>query len=207
MSLDSDQTRARIVAAAARLFYNEGIRAASVDAIAEKAGITKKTLYYHFRSKDELIAAYLESRDQPTLDLYAHWFEQTAGSAADKVRGLFAEFARAANTAKWKGCGFQRTAAELANTPGHPALKAGAAHKKRFEAWLEGTLVREGVDNAANVARSIVVLLDGASAVMLVHRDPAYVENAGALAASLIRPRAARDRSAASVAVETAVDP
>lgn len=188
MSADADQTRERIVAAATRLFYNEGIRAASVDAIAEKAGVTKKTLYYHFRSKDDLIAAYLESRDQPTLDLYARWFNETPGSAADKIRGLFAEFARSADTARWKGCGFQRTAAELANTPGHPALKAGASHKKRFEAWLADALGREGIDKAPAVARSIVVLLDGAAAVMLVHRDPAYVQAAGAVAASLVEP-------------------
>ena len=193
MSQDSDQTRERIVAAAARLFYGEGIRAASVDAIAEQAGITKKTLYYHFRSKDDLIAAYLESRDQPTLDLYSRWFDQTPGSAADKVRGLFAEFARSANTVRWKGCGFQRTAAELAGTPGHPALKAGASHKKRFEAWLTDALAREGIGNAKSIARSIVVLLDGAAAVMLVHRDPAYVEAAGAVAASLVGPSAAVD--------------
>lgn len=189
MSLDADQTRERIVAAAARLFYGEGIRAASVDAIAEKAGITKKTLYYHFRSKDELVAAYLASRDQPTLDLYARWFDETPGSATDKIRGLFAEFARSADTAKWKGCGFQRTAAELAGTPGHPALKAGASHKKRFEAWLADALAREGIGNAKTIARSIVVLLDGAAAVMLVHRDPAYVEAAGAVAASLVSQR------------------
>jgi AcrR family transcriptional regulator len=191
MPSNSDQTRERIVAAAARLFYNEGIRAASVDAIAEKAGVTKKTLYYHFRSKDELIAAYLESRDQPTLDLYARWFEQTPGSAADKVLGLFSEFARS-DTTKWKGCGFLRTTAELANTPGHPAIKAGAAHKKRFEAWLAEALTREGVGNAAATARSIVVLLDGAATVMLIHRDPAYVETAGAVAASLVTTAEAR---------------
>jgi AcrR family transcriptional regulator len=188
MSQDSDQTRERIVAAAARLFYHEGIRAASVDAIAEKAGITKKTLYYHFRSKDDLIAAYLASRDQPTLELYARWFNETPGSAADKIQGLFTEFARAADTARWKGCGFQRTAAELAGTPGHPALKAGASHKKRFEGWLADALASEGIEDAKTIARSIVVLLDGAAAVMLVHRDPAYVEAAGAVAASLIRP-------------------
>lgn len=192
MPTNLNQTRDRIIAAAARLFYNEGIRAASVDAIAEKAGVTKKTLYYHFRSKDELIAAYLESRDQPTLELYAHWFEATPGSAADKIRGLFAEFGRSADTPKWKGCGFQRTAAELANTPGHPALKAGAAHKKRFEAWLANALAHQGAGNAAAVARSIVVLLDGAAAVMLVHRDPAYVEAAGVAAASLIKPAGAK---------------
>jgi AcrR family transcriptional regulator len=197
MSSNADQTRDRIITAAARLFYNEGIRAASVDAIAEKAGVTKKTLYYHFRSKDELVAAYLESRDQPTLDLYARWYGETPGSAADKVRGLFAEFARSADTAKWKGCGFQRTAAELANTPGHPALKAGAAHKKRFEAWLADALEGDSINNAKAVARSIVVLLDGASAVMLVHRDPAYIEAAGVAAASLLQPAAASSNAKA----------
>ena len=88
---------------------------------------------------------------------------------------------------KWKGCGFLRTAAELANTPGHPALKAGAAHKKRFEAWFTDSLAREGVGNAAATARSIIVLLDGAATVMLIHRDPAYVETAGAVAASLVK--------------------
>ena len=195
MPANADQTRERIVVAAARLFYNEGIRAASVDAIAEKAGVTKKTLYYHFRSKDELIAAYLESRDQPTLELYARWFEATPGSPGDKIRGLFAEFARSANSARWKGCGFLRTTAELANTPGHPALKAGAAHKKRFEAWLTDALGNEGVNDAAAIARRVVVLLDGAATVMLIHRDPAYVEAAGEVAASLVEPAGNRATS------------
>jgi len=52
-------TRETIIQAADDLFYGEGIRAASMDAIAERAGVTKRTLYYHFRSKDDLIAAYL----------------------------------------------------------------------------------------------------------------------------------------------------
>ena len=57
-------TRERIISAANALFYNDGIRGVSVDAVAEKAGVTKRTLYYHFRSKDELVAAYLAGRDQ-----------------------------------------------------------------------------------------------------------------------------------------------
>lgn len=187
MPRNPDQTRDRIIAAATRLFYGEGIRAVSVDAVAEKAGITKKTLYYHFRSKDELITAYLEARDQPTLALYARWFAETEGPVHDKVRGLFLKFARSTNTPKWKGCGFLRTTAELANMPGHPALKTGAMHKKRFEAWLTDALTNEGVDDAPLIARKLIVLLDGAASVMLVHRDPAYVEAAGEVAASLIK--------------------
>jgi AcrR family transcriptional regulator len=186
MPPSGSETRDRIVAAAARLFYAEGIRAVSVDAVAEKAGITKKTLYYHFASKDELITAYLETRDQPTLDLYRGWFEGTQGTARDKVRGLFTHFAQAVDTPRWKGCGFLRTTAELASTPGHPAIKVGAAHKKRFESWLTDALTREGIANAARTARAIVILLDGAAAVMLIHRDRAYVEAAGETAAGLV---------------------
>jgi hypothetical protein len=62
----------------------------------------------------------------------------------------------------------------------------GAAHKKRFEAWLTAALANEGVKQAALVARRIVILFDGAATVMLIHRDPAYIEAAGDTAASLI---------------------
>ena len=184
--MDGTRTRERIIAAATKLFYSEGLRATSVDAVAEKAGITKKTLYYHFRTKDELIAAYLASRDQPTLMYYARWFAESSGSSADKVRGLFTSFGKAADTPSWRGCGFLRTIAELANTPGHPAIKAGAAHKKKFEAWLADILARDDVRDAGRVARQIVILLDGAATVMLIHRDVAYVEAAGETAALLI---------------------
>jgi AcrR family transcriptional regulator len=186
MPFDASRTRARIVAAAGRLFYGEGIRAVSVDAVAEAAGVTKKTLYYHFRSKDELIAAYLESRDQPTLELYQRWFTQTEGSVGDKLRGMFVQFAHEAARPRWKGCGFMRTTAELANAPGHPAVKAGAAHKKRFEAWLTEALREAGVARAGTVARQVVILLDGAASIMLAHRDVAYVEAAGETAAALV---------------------
>jgi len=186
MPPNGNPTRDRIIAAATRLFYSEGIRATSVDAVAEKAGITKKTLYYHFQTKDELIAAYLASRDQPTLAYYERWFTETEGSTADKVRGLFLSFARSADTPNWRGCGFLRTIAELASTPGHPAIKAGAAHKKKFEAWMADRLAREGVPEPKRIARQIVILLDGAATVMLIHRDTAYVEAAGDVAASLV---------------------
>jgi len=184
--IDGTQTRERIIVAATKLFYSEGLRATSVDAVAEKAGVTKKTLYYHFQTKDELIAAYLSSRDQPTLACYARWFAESDGSTANKVRGLFRSFGKAADTANWRGCGFLRTIAELANTPGHPAIKAGAAHKKKFEAWLTDILTRDGIEEAGKLARQVVILLDGAATVMLIHRDVAYVEAAGATAGSLI---------------------
>jgi len=185
MTISTLSTREKIISAAAALFYGEGIRSTSVDAISAKAGITKRTLYYHFNSKDELVEAYLLSRDQPTLDLYKRWFEKTPGSVDKKIEGIFREFGLAAQSPKWKGCGFLRTSAELAGTPGHPAIQAGAAHKKKFEAWLRDILADGGIDAPDDAARKILVLLDGAASVMLVHRDATYVDAAGAVAATL----------------------
>lgn len=186
MSGKGDTTREQIVIAATRLFYGEGIRAVSMDAVAEKAGVTKKTLYYHFTSKDELVAETIAARDQPTLELYMRWFAETEGTVADKVRGLFTRLGRSVDTPRWRGCGFLRTIAELANTPAHPAVKAGAAHRSVFEAWLDTELREHGVAGAAALARQLVILLDGATTVMLIHRDLDYVDTAGRLALGLV---------------------
>ena len=188
MSKTAVPTRDRILAAASKLFYGEGIRAVSVDAVAEKAGVTKRTFYYHFRSKDDLIAAYLEIRDQPNLALYQRWFTETDGDLADKVAGIFRNLGQSVRHPKWKGCGFLRTSVELVDKPGHPAIVIGRAHKKRVEDWLHGLFKEAGAGKAAHsLARQIMLLLDGAFAVELLHRDPTYMETAGEGAANLIR--------------------
>ena len=183
-------TRDRILQAAGKLFQQDGIRAVSVDAIAEKAGLTKRTLYYHFRSKDDLIAAHLEARDQPNLALFKRWFEEADGSMAEKIAAIFRHLARSAQSGKWKGCGFLRTSVELVNLPGHPALVVARAHKKRVEDWLSTIFTEAGIDtDAAPLARQIMLLLDGSFAVVLLHRDPSYMETAAEAAAELIRCR------------------
>jgi AcrR family transcriptional regulator len=180
-------TSQRIVSAASKLFYAEGIRAVSMDAVAEKAGVTKRTLYYHFKSKDDMVAAYLHGRDQPNLALFERWFADTKGGLAEKTRGMFVQLARSARHPKWKGCGFLRTTAELANMPGHPAIKVGAAHKKKFENWMRGLFETEGIEGALPLARQIMLLMDGSFAVTALHRDPSYMETAGDAAYALIK--------------------
>jgi AcrR family transcriptional regulator len=187
MTRNSVPTRERIITAASKLFYGEGIGRVSMDAVAERAGVTKRTLYYHFRSKDDLIAAYLYGRDQPNLSIFQRWFEETEGRLPDKVRGIFIHLAGSARHPKWRGCGFLRTTAELAHMPGHPAIKVGAAHKKRFESWIRGMIEGEGVRDGLPLARQIMLLLDGSFAVTLLHRDPSYMEAAGDAAFMLLR--------------------
>jgi AcrR family transcriptional regulator len=187
MPRDATATRERILVAASKLFYGGGIRSVGVDAIAERAGVTKRTLYYHFRSKDDLIAAYIAGRDQPTLTTIVGWMDAAEGRLADKVAAVFTQTAKLAKNPKWRGCGFLRTAAELAATPGHPALKAGASHKKKLEAEFAHRFAAEGLSEPGLRARQIMLLFDGAFSSMLVHRDPAYADAAGLAAAAVVR--------------------
>ena len=187
MARSGTSTRERIISAASALFYNDGIRGVGVDAVAAKAGLTKRTLYYHFRSKDDLVAAYLAARDQPNLALFRQWFAEADDGLPAQVERIFQNLARSARHPKWKGSGFLRTSAELANLPGHPAMKIGAAHKKKFEQWLCGVFEANGIDDASTLARQVLLLLDGSFAVVLLHRDPSYMETAGKAAHALTK--------------------
>ena len=109
------ETRRLIIEAADDLFYGEGVRGAGVDAIAKRAGVTKRTLYYHFASKDELVATYLEARDQPTLKRLKS--AMRARDLASSVRALFKLVGNSGALPSWKGCAFIRVIHELAGQP------------------------------------------------------------------------------------------
>jgi AcrR family transcriptional regulator len=188
--MENMSTRERIVSAANRLFYREGIRAVSVDAVAEEAGITKRSLYYHFKSKDDLVAAYLDYRDQPNLATYQRWFAEKDGNTAEKIADIFDHLEEVASHPKWKGCGFLRTSVELSNMPGHPAIRIGAAHKKKIESWMASCLAEDGIESPDELARQILLLLDGAFSVVMLHREPSYMRSAGFAAKALIEAAA-----------------
>lgn len=179
-------TRETIVSAANTLFYLRGIKATSLDAIAAKARVTKRTVYYHFRSKDDLVAEYLAARDQPNLEAFQAWYDDAAGGAADRTQAMFERIAEAVSHPRWRGCGFQRTVGELADKPGHPAFKAASSHKKKVEAWLASVFEQGGVARPTETARQVALLLEGAFAAMLIHRDRDYVIQAGRAAATII---------------------
>lgn len=202
-------TPERILDAATRLFYDEGIGNVSVDAIAAKAGLTKRSFYYHYKSKDDLIAAYLQKRDMTNLKLFSRWYEEAEGPLDARIERLFDHIAQSARHPRWKGCGFLRSAAEFAKMPGHPAIKIGSAHKKKIESWLaqmidEALIGAEqsgrkraraakvkkwSTEESAALARQITLLMDGAFAIMLVHKDPDYIEAAGQAAGALVRQK------------------
>ncbi|MGH9009123.1 MAG: TetR/AcrR family transcriptional regulator, partial [Acidimicrobiia bacterium] len=108
-------TRARILDAAARLFYRRGIRAVSVDEVAETASVTKVTVYKHFRSKDNLVASCLHMLD----DRFFAWFVgEVESSSADPQARLLAVFDVLDGWFRrrsFRGCAFINATVELAD--------------------------------------------------------------------------------------------
>src|SRR5215831_11398097 len=115
MAVRGGQTRSRIIDAAYRVFYRDGFFRAGVDAIAEAAQVTKRTLYYHFDSKDSLLAAVLAGQDDLARARIRRWAEKARGEPEEIVAILFAEFEAWANQPGWTGTGFTRIAMELAD--------------------------------------------------------------------------------------------
>ena len=171
--------RDRIMATACRLFYEEGIQAVGIQRIIDEAGIAKASLYAHFASKDELVAAYLDAKGRSLRDAAATHLANPRLGARAKVLKLFDMMVSAAEAPTFRGCAFQNAGAEVAD-PSHPIRVAARAQR----AWLHDvftTLAREiagaGVP-ADRLAGSLMVLYDGAAATTVLDGDPGAARHA-----------------------------
>ncbi|NKB59108.1 MAG: TetR family transcriptional regulator [Alphaproteobacteria bacterium] len=184
-----EETRQRILQAATDLFYARGIRAVGVDAIAAEAGVTKRTMYKHFESKDALIVCYLEARDEPVLTGLINSIANAPGDIADRIASMFIALAKRAEGKSWQGCPFARAVSELRDADTGDVAKIAGDHKHTFEHWLEMHLAADSVESADLVARQVMVLLDGCITQLLIHRDSSYAYASAKAARCLIRAR------------------
>ncbi len=179
-------TRERILQAANELFYARGFYRVSVDSIAEAAGVTKRTVYYHFNSKDDIIAQVLSVQHIHLMQQVERWSYHSSENAQELVDTLFSKLIAWADCKDWLGSGFTRVTMELADMPGHPARLSASQHKKAVEAWLAAELNLRAVANPEELARQIVLLIEGAMALALIHRDPGYLRSTAGAAKSLV---------------------
>jgi AcrR family transcriptional regulator len=179
-------TKVQILDAAYGVFYKEGFSRARMDVIAEAAGVTKRTLYYHFDSKDALLAAVLDAQHELALSRIDEWAGRALGDPARMVGILFDEFAAWAKTPAWQGSGFTRSAMELADLPGHPARVAARRHKAAVEVRLAEQFSAGGVADSAPIARRVMLLLEGCQSLILIHGDTSYANDACAAALVLV---------------------
>jgi AcrR family transcriptional regulator len=152
----------RIIETADRLFYGQGIRAVGVDTIAAEVGISKRTLYNHFPSKDELIVAYLSRRFAP--------LRESDLPPAEQILGEFDRLGRGFASNGYRGCPFVNAVTELGE-PGHAANKIAIAFKEQRRVWFRDLLARLSVADPEGLATQLALLVDGAIAGALVRGD------------------------------------
>jgi len=181
-----EPTRKRILDAAYVLFRRKGYTRVSMDEIATAAAVTKRTLYYHFRSKDDLLAAVLDGQHDLAVAAFRTFGDKLTGSPLKIVDALFKDLAAWADKPRWAGSGFTRLVVELADLPGHPARRIARRHKAVLEAQLGELFARTGMRAPQARARETYLLVEGAIAMMLIHGDRAYTTAAAQAAKRLL---------------------
>jgi AcrR family transcriptional regulator len=179
------ETKLRIIDAAYGLFWRQGFFRVSMDQIAGRANVTKRTLYQHFRSKDDLIAAALARSSELAMERL-EGFRLPANRDA-MIDSFFAQLEEWAAKPRWSGAGFTRIVVELADLRGHPARAIARRHKAVVEMWLAAQLARAGVSSPRQRAREMTLLMEGAMMLMLIHNDLGYVKAAASAAKRLVQ--------------------
>jgi len=168
----------RILETADRLFYLQGIRAVGVDTIAAEIGISKRTLYNHFPSKDALISAYLARRFVAP--------RPSDKSPVEQILGTFDSLERRFSAKDFRGCPFVNAVAEL-GPEDQSVRKIAVAFKESRRLWFRDLLNQLGVADAEGLATQLTLLVDGAIAQDLVRNDPAMARAAKQAAKVLLR--------------------
>ena len=164
----------RILSTADRLFYSQGIRAIGVDTVAAEIGISKRTLYNYFPSKDALVTAYLRRRyvvpkpsDEAPLDQIL--------AAFDRMERWFAN-------ENFRGCAFVNAVTEL----GDGATQIAIDFKEQRRQWFKELLTRLNAVDPDSLATQLAILVEGAMSAALVRRDPALARAAKTAATVLM---------------------
>lgn len=185
MAAAQPPARERLLHAVALLTYTGGIEATGVDAIARTAGVTKRTLYQHFRSKDELVGAALAMRDRPAIESLRAAIERRIARGAEPVDALFATLGKVFASDGYRGCAFLNASLEVADAE-HPVHPVARGHVDGRAALVEELCRREGVDDP-DVHEAVRLIVEGAFVVSATQRDAKTAQRAGAAARAVLR--------------------
>ena len=167
-TVQRQSARERLLAAADQLFYTEGVHVVGVDRIAERADVTKATLYNIFGSKEELVRAYLEQDMRRRQERIANILS-AKGTPKERILGIFAEVEKALAGSEFRGCRFILATAEA--RPGD--VSEIVAEQYRTWLWSVFTeLAKEaGATDAKQLGRRLLLLYDGALVAARMDQD------------------------------------
>lgn len=167
--------------AADKLFYERGINTVGVNEIVDVAGVAKTSLYLHFPSKDDLVAAYLTARAERYAAEWRTILDATSDESPDRVLdAIFDELVADVAARNFSGCPFWKAAAEIGG-PKHPAWASLLAYRRYLLEEVFGVIARgSGADEPEALAEQFLLLYEAALAGSFVDRSGVAVERARA---------------------------
>ncbi|PVE98083.1 MULTISPECIES: TetR/AcrR family transcriptional regulator [unclassified Microbacterium] len=177
----------RVLDAASHLFYERGIHAVGVDTIAEAAGVTKKTLYDRFGSKETLVVAYLQHRDARWRDHVAANLARVPAPGVERILTIFDAAESWSDDNSSKGCSAINARAEIGDGhDGHPVFPEVARQKVWLLDVFEDLCQEAGVPDARAMAEALMLLYEGAIVTVGMETFPNPFPAARRVAKSLL---------------------
>jgi AcrR family transcriptional regulator len=161
MAAVTSPVRERLIETASELFYAQGLRAVSADKIIERVGTTKVTFYRHFRTKDDLVLAYLQGRAAIERDGIGAAIAHAGGDPETALRLISEGIGAVACRPGFRGCPFINAAAEYPD-PDSPVRRVVDEHRAWYRTTFEQLIAPLGLPDQAAVADELMLLRDGA---------------------------------------------
>jgi len=152
--------RDELVEAAMKIFYRNGFHNTGLDLIQQESGISRMTLYNHFKSKDELIVAALRRRDEIFRNQLMKFVESHSVDPIARVLAIFDYHESWFKQDDFQGCMFINASAEFCD-PDCPARRVAAEHKLEVIRYLQVLCAAGKLDNPEELAQQISLLIEG----------------------------------------------
>ena len=182
--LTDNTTRDIILDVTEKLIYKSGIAATGMDLLVKTAGVSRKSIYRYFASKEELTVAALRRRDVRWM----HWYKTAVGQAvtpADRLLNLFTVLKAWFTSEGFRGCAFINTSGETGD-PQDPVRLVAKEHKQKLLDYVRELCTEHGASDPEKTAKQLLILIDGAITVALVMGDHSAADNAQCMARKLL---------------------
>lgn len=176
----------RILATASEMFYERGIRAVGVDAIAKEADVSKVSLYKNFGSKDRLVAEYLKSRDERWRGWFEGYMEGLSGiTPKGRLLAVFDAYGEWMWRESPRGCAFINAFAEISD-PDHPVQTVIREQKGWMRGYLARLAAEAGAEEPWELADRLFLLLEGATVADAMRTAEGSIPRAKRIADALL---------------------
>ena len=177
--------RERILVAASDLFYREGVQNVGIDRIIAESGVAKMSLYNHFKSKDALITAWLQQRDDDWRTWFVARVEALATEPGDRLLAVFDVLQEWFERPDFRGCAFINSTVELVD-PEHPGYQVAIRHQQTIFDYLLSLVEAAESLQPKLLAQQLLILVEGAIVIAMMQGSPEAAKQAKQAAAVLM---------------------